>query len=172
MARTGGPDEGRGGRQETDPEARLSDVLQPLTRPLVVDVLEAMDYPYFVDRDGDIGLLWSQVVFHVYLLGQEHNVLQVRGAWHRRLTIERLREVLELLDARNRRFGAPKCYVRVLDDGRLAIVAETSVPLPGGVSRAQLRSILASAVGLGWSLMRDLDATYPDPVARAPGEPT
>ena len=105
-------------------------------------MLEELDYPLFRDRNGDLGAMWAQAVFHIYLLGPDESVLQVRGSWHRRLALERLGEVLTLVDGWNREFVGPKCYVRVLDDGRLSVVAEVSTPLGGGASDNQLERLI------------------------------
>jgi hypothetical protein len=145
------------------------DVVLPLSRTRVADALNELGYPLFRDASGDLGAMWAQAVFHVYLLGHDESVLQVRGAWHRRLAIERLPEVLTLLDGWNREFVGPKCYVRVLDDGLLSVVAESSTPLASGVSDSQLVRLLERGVGQGMRVMRDLEELYPDPAARAPG---
>lgn len=145
----------------------VRDLALPLTRERVIAALEELDYPWFTDRTGDLGCMWAQAVFHVYLLGVGETVLQVRGAWHRRLALERLGEVLALVDRWNREYIGPKCYVRVLDDGRLSVVAEVSTPLGTGVSDRQLVRLLQRGVGQGMRMMRDLELRYPDPAAAA-----
>lgn len=145
------------------------DVVLPLTRTRVADALTELGYPLFRDAQGELGAMWAQAVFHLYLLGTDESVLQVRGSWHRRLAIERLAEVLTLLDGWNRDFVGPKCYVRVLDDGLLSVVAESSTPLASGVSDNQLVRLVERGVGQGMRVMRDLEELYPDPAARAPG---
>ncbi|MPV37060.1 type III secretion system chaperone family protein [Georgenia subflava] len=177
MGVPGGFDEGRrpvgparapAGGAEGSAAAR--DVIGPLTRDRVAQALTQLGYPLFRDAAGDLGAMWAQAVFHVYLLGTDESVLQVRGTWHRRLAIERLGEVLEMIDRWNREFIGPKTYVRVLDDGFLSVVAETSTPLTSGVSDRQLARFLERGVGQGMRVMRDLEATYPDPAARPPEE--
>ncbi|MDD9205774.1 YbjN domain-containing protein, partial [Georgenia sp. 10Sc9-8] len=86
------------------------DVVVPLTRDRVAGALAELDYPYVVDRAGDLGLLWAEAAFQVRLLPPRGTALQVQGRWHRRLAIERLTEVLELLDSWNREYVGPKCY--------------------------------------------------------------
>ncbi|MFC7405332.1 YbjN domain-containing protein [Georgenia alba] len=167
MARTGAFGDGRRhtGRAAQD---EVLDTVAPLTRARVADALLELEYPLFHDANGDLGVLWSQAAFHVYLLGDDESVLQVRGAWHRRLALERLGEVLALLDAWNRDYMGPKCYVRVLDDGFLSVVAETSTPLAAGVSDRQLMRLVERGVGHGLRVMRALEERYPDPAAHAP----
>ncbi|WP_052436838.1 YbjN domain-containing protein [Georgenia sp. SUBG003] len=174
MASSGTFDEGRvplGPAQADGPGGvrAARDVVLPLTRSRVADALTELGYPWFRDSSGDLGAMWAQAVFHVYLLGHDETVLQVRGSWHRRLNIERLGEVLARLDGWNREYVGPKCYVRVLDDGLLSVVAESSTPLASGVSDNQLVRLLERGVGQGMRVMRDLEELYPDPAARAPG---
>ncbi|UNX55949.1 YbjN domain-containing protein [Georgenia sp. TF02-10] len=159
------------GRARTGPTGLdTRDVVVPLTRTRVAETLTALGYPLFRDAAGNLGLLWAQSVFHIYLLGEEETVLQVRTSWHRRLALERLGEVLGLLDRWNREFIGPKCYVRVLDDGRLSVVAEASTPLGTGVSDHQLSALLRRGVGQGMRVVRDLEAAYPDPAGLPPEE--
>ncbi len=149
----------------------VRDLALPLTRARVVAALDELDYPWFTDRSGDLGAMWAQAVFHIYLLGADESVLQVRAAWHRRLALERLGEVLALVDRWNREYVGPKCYVRVLDDGQLSVVAEVSTPLGAGVSDHQLVRLLQRGVGQGMRMMRDLELRYPDPAAVAEDVP-
>jgi hypothetical protein len=170
MARPGFEDAGRpGGHGAATGAAAARDVVLPLTRSRVAAMLEELDYPLFQDRNGDLGAMWAQAVFHIYLLGPDESVLQVRGSWHRRLALERLGEVLTLVDGWNREFVGPKCYVRVLDDGRLSVVAEVSTPLGGGASDHQLERLIQRGVGQGMRMMRDLEVHYPDPAEQPPG---
>ncbi|GAA4423670.1 hypothetical protein GCM10023169_19620 [Georgenia halophila] len=170
MARPGSFDDGRGQVRpaETNVGASALDTVSPLTRERVTAALLELDYPQFQDGNGDLGVLWSQAAFHIYLLSEDESVLQVRGAWHRRLALERLGEVLALLDSWNREYLGPKCYVRVLDDGFLSIVAETSTPLSSGVSDRQLLRLIERGIGHGLRVMRALEERYPDPAAQAP----
>jgi len=169
MARTGAFDDGRGDPTANDAGADL-DAVGPLTRARVAQTLLDLEYPLFQDANGDLGVLWSQAVFHVYLLGEDETVLQVRGSWHRRLALERLAEVLALLDTWNREHLGPKCYVRVLDDGFLSVVAESSTPLSMGVTDRQLMRLIERGVAQGLRIMRALEERYPDPVAQPPRE--
>ncbi|MFH5822553.1 YbjN domain-containing protein [Georgenia sp. AZ-5] len=174
MARPGFEESGRrpgapGGPGATTGATGARDVVLPLTRARLEAALQELDYPHFRDRNGDLGAMWAQAVFHLYLLGPDQSVLQVRGSWHRRLALERLGEVLELIDSWNREYVGPKCYVRVLDDGRLSVVAEVSTPLGAGVSDEQLTRLIQRGIGQGMRMMRDLELRYPDPAEQAPG---
>lgn len=159
------------GRARTGPTGLdTRDVVVPLTRTRVAETLTALGYPLFRDAAGNLGLLWAQSVFHIYLLGEEETVLQVRTSWHRRLALERLGEVLGLLDRWNREFIGPKCYVRVLDDGRLSVVAEASTPLGTGVSDHQAQRPAAPRGRAGHAGGAGLEAAYPDPAGLPPEE--
>lgn len=151
-----------------EPGPAERDVPAPLSRGRVAGALAELDYPAFVDRHGTLGVLWPEASVHVHLLGPGGTVLQVRGRWHRRLAIERHPEVLGLLEEWNRRYVGPKCYVRVQDDGRLAVVSESAVSLSAGVSTDQLVHHLRRAVAQAVRVVRDLEAHYPDPAGQAP----
>ncbi|WP_240930462.1 YbjN domain-containing protein [Isoptericola sp. BMS4] len=140
----------------------------PLSRARVEQWLEAAGFSYFVDSDGDVGGLWHGWLFYFLVLGDDSQVLQVRGQWHRDLTIERLEDVLELCNGWNAERIWPKTYVRVRDDGTVVVCAEVTVDVGHGVSDEQLDQLLQCGLSTGSMFFEHLDSTFPDPLRSAP----
>jgi len=125
-------------------------------------------FSYFIDNDGDLGGLWRGRLFYFFLFGQQAEILQVRGQWHRELAIERLEEVLDLCNEWNAERIWPKAYVRVRDNGRVHVVAEVATDLEHGATDAQLSQMLFCGLSTGSMLFDALDERYPDPAGTAP----
>lgn len=166
---------GEPGRDSAPPPGRGDlDARRHLDRPRPVTVdrlrerLAALGYHYFVDSEGDVGGLWHGRLFHFYLFGDERQVLQVRGRWNRRISIERLGETLAMCDRWNRDLVWPKCYVRVLDDGFVHVMTEVSTPLGAGATDAQLTAYVQNGLSSARAIFDTLDERYPDPAAAAP----
>lgn len=140
----------------------------PLTIDRVVGRLRAVGYHHFVDSEGDAGGLWHGRLFHFFLIGEEQQIFQVRGRWNRRLSIERLAEVLDLCDRWNRELLWPKCYVRVQDDGYVHVVTEISTPFAAGATDAQLTTCIQDGLAYSGAIFDALDRHYPDPAESAP----
>lgn len=125
-------------------------------------------FSYFIDNDGDLGGLWRGRLFYFFLFGEQAEILQVRGQWHRELAIERLEEVLDLCNEWNAERIWPKAYVRVRDNGRVHVVSEVATDLEHGATDAQLSQILFCGLSTGSMLFDALDERYPDPAGAAP----
>lgn len=142
--------------------------LAPLARNRITTWLQVNGYAHFVDHEGDVGGLWRGRLFHFLLLGEQEEILQVRGQWNREAAIERLGEVLETCNTWNRERIWPKTYARVRDDGMICVVAEESVDLEPGVTDEQLSQLLHCGLSTGSMFFDTLDERFPDPVASAP----
>lgn len=140
----------------------------PLSAERVVQWLERNDFHYFVDNDGDLGGLWRGRLFYFFLFGDHAEILQVRGQWHREITIERLEEVLDACTEWNADRIWPKAYVRVRDNGMVHVVAEVSTDLEHGVTDEQLSQLLFCGLSTASSFVDAIDELYPDPAAVAP----
>jgi hypothetical protein len=102
------------------------------------------------------------------VVGESSEVLQVRGQWHRDLTIERLEEILELCNEWNAERIWPKTYVRVRDNGAVLVYTEVTVDLEHGVTEDQLDQLLQCGLTTGSMFFEHLDETFPDPLRSAP----
>jgi len=143
------------------------DALSPLSRDRVTDWLERSGFSYFVDSDGDVGGLWHGWLFYFLVLGERAEVLQVRGQWHRDLTIDRLGEILDLCNEWNAERIWPKTYVRVRDDGSVVVCAEVTVDVGSAVGDAQLDQLLQCGLSTGSMFFEHLDTTFRDPLRDA-----
>ncbi|MFE7408382.1 YbjN domain-containing protein [Isoptericola sp. NPDC057559] len=143
------------------------DVLSPLSRDRVTDWMERSGFSYFVDSDGDVGGLWHGWLFYFLVLGERAEVLQVRGQWHRDLTIDRLGEILQICNEWNAERIWPKAYVRVRDDGSVVVCAEVTVDVGSVVGEAQLDQLLQCGLSTGSMFFEHLDATFRDPLRDA-----
>ncbi|PZR55554.1 YbjN domain-containing protein [Xylanimonas oleitrophica] len=145
-----------------------AEVPAPLSLERVVRWLEDSDFAYFTDSDGDVGGLWQGRLFYFLVLGEHEEVLQVRGQWHRDLTIERLEEILEICNAWNAERIWPKTYVRVRDNGTVVVCTDVTVDVEQGVTDDQLDQLLQCGLSTGTMFFDHLDAEYPDPLRAAP----
>lgn len=140
----------------------------PVTRDRVRRWFERSGYTYFTDSDGDLGGLWRGRLFFFLLLGEQSEILQVRGHWQRELAIERLAEVLELCNAWHVERIWPQCYARVRDDGMVHVTCEVTTDLEYGVTDAQLDVLLGCGIGTCTAFFDELETAYPDPAAAPP----
>lgn len=129
---------------------------------------KAEDFVYFIDSEGDLGGFWNNRLFYFLLFGDADEVLQVRARWNREIAIERLEEILELCNEWNTERVWPKAYVRVLDNGSVNVMVESSYDVEHGLTDAQLARLLSCAVGTGTMFFDEVDARYPDPAGHAP----
>ena len=140
----------------------------PLSSERIVAWLERNGFAYFTDSDGDVGGMWHGRLFYFLVLGDQDEVLQVRGQWQREATIERLGEILEALNEWNADHIWPKAYTRVRDDGAVVVCGETTVDVETGVTDDQLDQLLQCGLATASMLFDALDATFPDPLQVAP----
>ncbi|MCL2454359.1 MAG: YbjN domain-containing protein [Micrococcales bacterium] len=132
----------------------------PVDRDRVAACLTLRGYHFDVDPDGDLTGLWDSHRFWFMLMGDEREIVQVRGRWVRTLAPEHRRAVQLAINDWNRDRIWPKTYLRE-EDGRLAVYAEVSADLEPGATDAQLDQILACGLGTGVTLFRELDAQIP-----------
>lgn len=140
----------------------------PLAPERIRGWLTDNEFHYFTDDDGDIGGLWKGRLFFFFLLGEQQEILQVRGQWHRDIALERLPEVLEACEEWNAERIWPKAYARVRDNGMVNVVAETSTDLEHGATDDQLAQLLQCGLSSANSFFDSIDEMYPDPAAVAP----
>jgi len=146
----------------------LPELPRPVSRERIVEWCSREDFTYFVDSEGDLGGFWNNRLFYFLVFGENAEVLQVRARWNREVNIERLEEILDLCNAWNAERVWPKAYVRVLDNGTVNVMAESSHDLEQGVTDAQLDRLLACAIGTTTLFFDEVDRLYPDPAASAP----
>jgi len=146
------------------PEAAPAVEVAPLSHERVIAALDAQGYRYMIDSEGDIGGIWDDHVFYFVRIGNEQQLLQVRGRWTRTVAADQYAAVLELVNDWNIEKVFPKTYVRV-EDGALGVYAEHSVDYLPGLTDAQLQQHLACAVSTALAFFGRLDEAYPQAVA-------
>jgi len=139
----------------------------PLTRDRIAAYLAGRGYRYLIDEDGDLTGMWEGSRFWFLLLGEHHEILQIRGRWHRTLPVKQRPSVLLAANDWNRERIWPKVYVREEDD-ELALYSEVSVDLEHGATTSQLGQLLACGLGTGVQMFTALDGLLPD---ASPGAP-
>lgn len=129
--------------------------LRPLDSARVEAYLVAQGYRVQRDEDDDLTGTWDGDRFWFLLLGEHHEVLQVRGRWHRTLPPSRRPAALLAVNDWNRERIWPKAYLRE-EDGELALYGEVSVDLEHGVTDDQLGQLVACGLGTGVQLFAAL----------------
>lgn len=131
-----------------------------LTQERISAMLSAHDYHYRVDDDGDLTGVWNQNRFWFFLLGDDREVLQVRGRWHRQLPVAARRDASLALNDWNRDRIWPKLYLRE-EQGQLAVYSEVSTDLEHGVTAEQLDQLISCGLGTGVQAFEAMDGLLP-----------
>jgi hypothetical protein len=132
----------------------------PVTRDRIAAYLLSRGYRFLIDDDGDLTGTWDGSRFWFLLLGDNREILQVRGRWQRTLPTARRTAVLLAANDWNRERIWPKVYVRE-EDGELALYSEVSVDLEPGVTASQLAQLIACGLGTGVQMFTVLDTLLP-----------
>lgn len=142
----------------------------PLTRGRIAGYLDSRSYRYVVDDDGDLTGTWDGSRFWFLLLGDDEEILQVRGRWHRSLPLDRRSAATLAVNDWNRERIWPKVYVRE-EDGLLALYSEVSADLERGVTDDQLAQLVACGLGTGVQMFSAFDEILPHDDSPPPGTP-
>ncbi|MBO1753302.1 YbjN domain-containing protein [Actinotalea sp. BY-33] len=140
---------------------------QAARRPSPVDLsrveayLVGRGYHVAHDEDGDLTGTWDGDRFWFLLLGEQHEILQVRGRWHRTLPAHRRAAALLAVNDWNRERIWPKVYLRDEDEGS-ALYTEVSVDLEHGVTDDQLGQLVACGLGTGVQFFAALGGLVPE----------
>jgi hypothetical protein len=116
-----------------------------------------------VDEDGDLTGVWNDSRFWFLLLGEQREILQVRGRWHRQLPVDSRRAVTLALNDWNRERIWPKLYLRE-EEGQLAVYSEVSTDLEHGVTAEQLDQLVSCGLGTGVQSFASFDQLLPPQV--------
>lgn len=133
---------------------------KPLSAQRVTAFLEDRGYRFAVDEDGDLTGTWDGHRFWFLILGDEQEIVQVRGRWWRSLPLEQRKSAMLAVNDWNRERIWPKAYLRE-ESGALAVYSEVSADLEPGVTDAQLDQVLSCGLGTGVQLFAALDALLP-----------
>ncbi|WP_414696430.1 YbjN domain-containing protein [Pengzhenrongella sp.] len=152
----------RNARPKAQPEPVPRERVTPISRSRIADYLTRRGYRFVIDDDGDLTGTWDGNRFWFLLLGEQSEIVQVRGRWHRTLPVERRSAVLLAANDWNRERIWPKVYVRE-EEGELALYSEVSVDLEHGATENQLAQLLGCGLGTGVQVLTALDALLPEP---------
>lgn len=126
----------RRGRAGGEPGVRPA-LPAPVSLARVGNDLARRGYRFRTDDDGDITGTWDGNRFWFLLLGEDDEILQVRGRWAGTVPESARPAVLQACNDWNRERIWPKVYTRPEGDG-LALYTEVSVDLEHGATDAQL----------------------------------
>lgn len=135
--------------------------LAPLSTERIAQTLERRGFSFSTDEDGDITGIWDGHRFWLMVTGEQQDVLQVRGVWHRSLDPERRAAARLAVNDWNRDRLWPKVFYRAEDDG-LVVYAEHSIDLEPGVNDAQLDQTIACGLLTGVQFFGELDRAFPE----------
>lgn len=146
---------------------RRATLVRPVTNERVRAVLVEAGAPWFVDGDGDLGILWRRgtVRLDLWRSTRRAAILLLSAAWHRRPTIERLGALMVLAEEWNAGSEGLKTYLRVLDDGDVLVCFESALLIQSGASDRQLLEFLHSSMSAVFDRVAELEARYPDPIS-------
>lgn len=144
--------------------------IAPLSERALRSVLDSREAKYRVDEDGDIAGYWEGYLFWFLRLGDRKEILQVRGTWGRTVDIGERDRILELANTWNTDKLWPKVYVRISDDGAIAVHSEHTVDYEHGATPKQLDQHLSCAISTSIGFFTSLDEAYPVAAAAAQAE--
>jgi hypothetical protein len=130
------------GRRRARGDGAPAALPKPLRADRIGDELVRRGYRFRTDDDGDLTGTWDGNRFWFLLLGEDAEILQVRGRWAGSLPESSRSAVLQACNDWNRERLWPKVYVRAEDDG-LALYGEVSVDLEHGATDDQIAETLS-----------------------------
>lgn len=128
----------------------------------IAATLARRGFTFTTDDDGDVTGLWDGHRFWLMVTGEDDDVLQVRGVWHRTLGANRRAAVRLAVNDWNRDRLWPKTYYRV-DGEEITVLAEHSIDLAPGVNDSQLDQTIACGLMSGVQFFTELDRAFPAP---------
>jgi hypothetical protein len=129
-------------RRRAEAPGRTPELPSPLTAQRVADDLARRGYRFRTDDDGDITGTWDGNRFWFLRLGEDAEILQVRGRWSGSVPEQARGAVLQACNDWNRERLWPKVYARHEDD-TIALYGEVSVDLEHGVTDDQIAETLS-----------------------------
>lgn len=131
--------------------------LAPVTPRRVADALEEQGYNVSEVADGVLGGAWDGNSFTIALIGDDADVLQVRGTWHREIGEDALTGMALAINDWNRDRIWPKVYSQEVGDVTRAH-SELCLDLGDGVTDSQLNEALACGLGTGVQFFESLSS--------------
>jgi len=148
-------------RRPEEPETVVvPQLLEPLTTSRIADELARRGYRFTLDDDGDLTGTWDGHRFWFLLVGEDQEILQVRGRWNGAVSPRMRSAVLQAVNDWNRERLWPKAYVREEQRG-LIVYGEVSVDFEHGATDEQLAATIACGLVTGTRFFESLRALAP-----------
>lgn len=139
----------------------MSESLPPLSHDMVVSALQAREYAYFIDDDGDVAGKWQGCLIYFFRLGKNEEIFQVRALTHPTFSTDDVPRLYAFCNAWNHDQLWPKAYVHTGDDGTVRVVGEVGADFEHGVTPEQLDQILLCGVATSVELAEAVAALAP-----------
>jgi len=131
--------------------------LPALSNEMIAAVLEAREFAYRIDDDGDIYGNWENNLIYFFRLGQFREMLQVRAVAQRAFTTDDLPRLYAFCNTWNRDRLFPKAYVHVADDHSVRVVGEVVADWEKGVTAVQLDQVMICGIATGCQLAAEAE---------------
>ncbi|MGK5678648.1 YbjN domain-containing protein [Actinoplanes sp. URMC 104] len=130
--------------------------MQPFTKDMIAEALDARGFTYFTDADGDLGGNFQGNLIYFFRIGEQQEVLQVRAMVQHLFAIEDVPRLYEFCNSWNHDQLFPKAYVHVNDDGTVLVVGEVIADWEKGVTPEQLDQVIIAAVATSVQLANEV----------------
>jgi hypothetical protein len=151
-------------RWRRQPEMAHVDVIPQrptaLTVHRIADDLTRRGYRFRTDDDGDLTGTWDGNRFWFLLLGDNAEILQVRGRWAGAVPPQARLAVLQSINDWNRERLWPKVYAREEEPG-LALYTEVSVDYEHGATDEQLAATVSCGLVTASQFFGSLESMTP-----------
>lgn len=147
--------------------AQNANGLAPLSIDRIREIFDRSEINYGVDDEGDLLGGWEHGGFNFVAIGDDKDILCVRGTWFGELPEERLGEANAFTAEWNRERFWPKAYPVVTEEGTVRLLCEHVVAYPFGLTQEQLEDHLNCGLMTGNSLFEALNEAFPEAVEEA-----
>ncbi|GAA2544203.1 hypothetical protein GCM10010435_10850 [Winogradskya consettensis] len=130
----------------------MSAFLQPLSNELISAALDAREFAYFTDDDGDIAGDWQSCHIYFFRVGKDGEIFQVRILTHTDFSTDDVPKLYAFCNAWNHDRLWPKAYVHTGDDGVVRVVGEVGADFEHGVTLEQLDQVMICGIATGVEL--------------------
>jgi hypothetical protein len=129
-------------------EPMQPEIVEPLGRERIKSYLNSQEYNFRTDDDGDVFGLFDGHPFWFFLMGEQEEILQVRGRWRPSVDEGRAVEVAQIVNDWNRDRIWPKAYTRT-ENGEIFVYSEVSVDFEHGATDGQIAQTMACGLATG-----------------------
>jgi putative sensory transduction regulator len=126
--------------------------VQALTHEMIKSVLDAHEFSYTVDGDGDVVGNFQGNLVYFFQIGEKREMLQVRAMVQHVFGIDDVTRLYAFCNAWNHDRLWPKAYVHVQDDGTVNVIGEVLADWEKGVTVEQLDQVMICGIATGCQL--------------------